>query len=286
MPPWYCAAINIILRVVSDPGEEVVILSPYFPAAHVLNHRLVPIKVPTGPDFLPDLEAIARVLGPKTRAVIINHPNNPTGRQYPESLLRQLADLLRAHTAANSRPIYLISDEPYREIRFTTEPFVSPASCYEYGIMAYSYSKSMSIPGERIGYLAINPGCPAAAELESGCAIANRILGFTNAPSLWQHVIARCPGVTVDIEPLRKNRDRLLAELSAKGYQVAPPEGTFYLFPRTPGGDDQAFVTRAMENLLLLAPGNMFGSPGHFRMAFCVDERTVDLAIERLPTAG
>ena len=153
------AATNIALRTVLDPGDEVILLAPYFPdyPAHVLNHKGTPVVVPTSPDFLPDLEAIERAIGARTRALIIDHPNNPSGRQYPASLLRDLAGLLREASRRNGRAIHLVSDEPYREIRYTTEPFVSPARVYEHGLMTYSFSKSHSVPGERIGYLALNP---------------------------------------------------------------------------------------------------------------------------------
>jgi len=281
------AATNIALRSVLEPGDEVILLAPYFPdyPAHVLNHGGKPLAVDTGHDFLPDLEAIDRSMGPRTRAVIVNHPNNPSGRQYPEHLLRGLADLLRDRSRESGRPVYLLSDEPYREIRYTTEPFVSPAALYEHGLMAYSFSKSHSIPGERIGYLVVNPENAGAKELVAALSVSGRVLGFPNAPSLWQHVIARCLDAVVDVEPLRRHRDRLLETLTEKGYEVCSPEGTFYLFPRTPGDDDEAFVRRAMEDLLLLVPGTAFGREGHFRMAFCVDDRAVNLALERLPLA-
>jgi aspartate aminotransferase len=279
------AATNVILRTVLDPGDEVVILTPCFPdyAAHVSNHRGKAVLVPTGPGFLPDIEAIERALTPKTRAVIVNHPNNPSGRLYPEPLLRDLAALLAERTRENGRPVYLISDEPYREILFVDEPFVSPASIYEYGLMAYSFSKSLSIPGERIGYVAVNPVCPGAAEIVGGLALSNRILGFTNAPSIWQFVIARCLEAVADVTPYRRHRDRLLAALLEKGYELSAPEGAFYLFPKTPGGDDDAFVRRAMDRLLLIVPGGTFAWPGHFRVALCIDDRTADQVAQRLP---
>jgi len=217
--------------------------------------------------------------------VIVNHPNNPSGREYPETVLLELADLLRDRSRRNERPVYLVSDEPYRAVRYVDEPFVSPARVYEYGLMAYSFSKSHSIPGERIGYLAVNPECPRTEELVGAFALSNRILGFTNAPSLWQHVIARCLDDVVDLGPLRSYRDLLLGALKEKGYEVSAGEGTFYLFPKTPGGDDEAFVRQAMDNLLLVVPGSAFGCKGYFRIAYCVDRRTVDLAIERLPLA-
>ena len=281
------AAINVALRAVLNPGDEVVLFAPYFPdyPAHALNQRAKPVVVQTAADFVPDIAALEPALGARTRAVLINHPNNPSGRQYPRPVLLDLAALLREQSRRNGRPIYLISDEPYRELRFTDEPFVSPARLYEHGMIAYSFSKSHSIPGERIGYLALNPAQPAAAELVAALSLANRILGFTNAPSLWQQVIARCLDARVDIGTLRVYRDRLLAALRDKDYDVVTPDGTFYLFPRTPDGEDDAFVSRLMEQLLLVVPGATFGRPGHFRLAFCVDERTVELALQRLPRA-
>jgi len=282
------AAVNVALRSILDPGDEVICLAPYFPdyPAHVLNHGGTPRPVRTGGDFLPDLEAIDAAMGEATRAVILNHPNNPSGRQYPDALLRDLAARLEERGRRNGRPVWLISDEPYRELRYTDEPFTSPASVHDHGLLAYSWSKSLSIPGERIGYLAVNPACPRAEEMAGACALSNRILGFTNAPSLWQHVVSRCPGATVDLGPYRRHRERLHAALVEKGYESPMPDGTFYLFPRTPGGDDEAFVRKAMESLLLLVPGKTFGMEGRFRIAFCTDERTVDLAVERLPEAS
>jgi aspartate aminotransferase len=282
------AASNIVLRALLNPGDEVIFLSPYFPdyPAHVMNHGGLPLAVPTGADFLPDLEKIESALGPKTRVVIINHPNNPTGRQYPVSLLEELAELLRTAGRRCGKPIYLLSDEPYREIRFTEEPFVSPAKVYENGIMAYSFSKSHSIPGERIGYIALNPEAEGTEELVAAMSLSARILGFPNAPSLWQEVISRCLEAVVEVEPLRRYRDRLYSALVEKGYDVVQPDGTFYLFPRTPGGDDEAFVRELTEKLLLVVPGETFGCPGYFRIATCVDDRTVEQAVERLPAAG
>jgi aspartate aminotransferase len=272
---------------VLDPGDEVILLAPYFPdyPAHVLNHGGVPVPVSTTGEFLPDLDAIDRALGERTRALIVNHPNNPSGRQYPATRLEEIAELLRRRSRRNGRPVYLISDEPYREIRYTDAPFVSPARIYEHGLIAYSFSKSHSIPGERIGYLAVNPSCDGSAELISALALSNRILGFPNAPSLWQQVIVRCLDAVVDLGELRRFRDRLYGALVERGYEVSAPEGTFYLFPNTPGGDDDPFVRRLLDQLLLVVPGGTFGTAGHFRLAFCVDERTVDLAIERIPPA-
>jgi aspartate aminotransferase len=281
------AATNVALRAVLQPGDEVVLLAPYFPdyPAHVLNHHGKPVVVPTGADFLPDLAALDRAVGRRTRAVIVNHPNNPSGRQYPESRLIELAALLRERSRVYGRPVYLISDEPYREILFDGEPFVSPARVYEYGVIAYSFSKSHSIPGERIGYLAVSPEHPEAGELVEALSLSNRILGFPNAPSLWQRVIVRCLDAVIDLETLRSYRDRLVGALRERGYDVVAPDGTFYLFPRTPGGADGPFVERLMKNLLLVVPGGTFGMPGYFRMAFCVDDRTVELAVDRLPPA-
>jgi aspartate aminotransferase len=282
------AAINVFLRAVLDPGDEVIVLAPYFPdyPIHARNHRGNPVVVSTTADFLPDLEAIERAIGDRTRAIVVNHPNNPSARQYPEGRLRELAELLEQASRSNGRAVYLVSDEPYRAIRYTNEPFVSPARLYEHGVIAYSFSKSHSIPGERIGYLALNPACKDAEEVVGAMTLANRILGFTNAPSFWQHVIGHCLDAVVDLEPLRRNRDRLFAALVERGYDVPVADGTFYLFPRTPGGDDDAFVKAALDNLLLLVPGRAFGRAGHCRIAYCVDDRTIDLALERIPQAA
>lgn len=281
------AAINILLRVVLNPGEEVILLPPYFPdyPAHVANHRGVVRKVPVTDDFLPDLDAIGRAIGKNTRAIILNHPNNPSGRQYPENLLRELAGLLRQKRRETGRAVYLLSDEPYREIRFTSEPFLSPARFYEYGMMAYSFSKSHSLAGERIGYLAMNPEGPDPDEFVNALAYSNRILGFTNASAIWQHVIARCLDEFVDIAPLRSYRDTLLKALDEKGYETIAPDGTFYLFPRAPDGDSERYVQQAMERRLLVVGGETFGFATHFRMAFCVSQETVDLALKLLPDA-
>lgn len=281
------AAINVALRAVLNPGDEVVILAPYFPdyPAHVMNHHGVPVIVQTAADGLPDLEALADAFTELTRVVIVNHPNNPCGREYPPEVIEEITGMLGDRSEENGRPVYLLADEPYREVRYGTDPFVSAASRYEYGLVAYSWSKSLNLPGERIGYLAVNPACPGAAELAGACTLANRILGFTNAPALWQRVIARVPDACVDIAPYRRRRDLLVEVLEDRGYEVIKPEGTFYVFPRTPGGDDEGFVRRAMDDLLLMVPGGTFGRPGHFRIAFCSDDRSVELAVERLPRA-
>jgi aspartate aminotransferase len=279
------AAINITLRAVLSPGEEVIVLAPYFPdyPAHAANHGGVSVIVPTTEEFLPDLAAIESAITERTRVVIVNHPNNPSGRLYPIEALSGLAELLREKSAEHKRPIWLLSDEPYREFVYTEERFVSPARLYEYGVMAYSWSKSLSLPGERIGYAAVNPACPDAPEFTAAATLANRILGFTNAPSIWQRVVARCPGACVDLEPFRRRRALLLDALAERGYEVVEPEGTFYVFPTTPDGDDERFVRSAMDNLLLVVPGGPFGVPGRFRMAFCTDDRSVELAVTRLP---
>lgn len=281
-------AINIALRSVLDVGDEVILLAPYFPdyPAHVVNHKGVVVVARTGPGFLPDLEEIERAIGPRTRALIVNHPNNPSGRGYPEPLLRELAGLLERASRKNGRVIHLISDEPYRELRCTEDPFVSPARLYEHGLIAYSFSKSHAIPGERIGYLAVNPANRGAKELAAAAAVANRVLGFANAPALWQHVVARCLDAVVDLPALWRKKDRLLAALREKGYEVDSPDGTFYLFPKVPRSSDDAFIRELTDRWLLVVPGEAFGWPGFFRLAFCVDDRTIDLAVDRLPAAG
>ncbi len=278
------AAINVILRAILDSGDEVMILAPFYPdyPVHIANYGCVPIVVSTDEHSLPDLEAIAAALSSRTRALIINHPNNPSGRQYPESRLRELAEILHEHGRKNGHPVVLISDEPYRGLRYTDEPYVSPAKLYDHGVMVYTFSKSHAIPGARIGYIAVNPAFPEVERTVEGFALANRILGFTSAPALWQRVVARCQSAVIDLTNYHRHRRRLIEVLQAKGYRVDPPEGGFYLFPKVPG-DDNEFCRRAMDDLLLIVPGSTFGSPGHIRIAFCVDDHTIDLVHIRLP---
>ncbi|RJQ74048.1 MAG: pyridoxal phosphate-dependent aminotransferase [Desulfobacteraceae bacterium] len=269
-------ALNVILKALLDPGDEVVVPAPCFVEYrfYVDNHGGIVRMVPTRADFSLDVSAIEGALGPKTKAVLINSPNNPTGQIYSEKNLRQLGALLRKKSSELGRTLYLISDEPYRKIVFDSQ-VPSIFAAYENSLVATSYSKDLSIPGERIGFAAVNPRAAFKMEIRGGLALANRILGFVNAPALMQRVVACLQGASVDMGQYKRKRDLLCDGLADAGYSFLRPPGAFYLFPRTPIPDDVAFVRELQEELILTVPGSGFAGPGHFRIAFCVDDQTI-----------
>jgi len=274
--------LNVVLKAILDPGDEVVVLAPYFPeyGFYIDNHggRMVP--VPAGPGFLPDLAALEKALTPRTAAVLVNSPNNPTGVVYGQEVLDGLGALLRRHGERTGRTVHLVSDEPYRRILFDG---LKPASVFRGGgaaILVTSHSKDLALPGERIGIVAVGPDCPDAAGLMGAFTFANRVLGFVNAPALMQRAVARLQGRTVDPGIYQAKRDRLCGPLAAMGYSFEKPGGAFYLFPRAPGGDDVAFVRRLLDERVLVVPGSGFGTPGHFRISYCVTDREIDGALE------
>lgn len=276
--------LNIALKTLLDPGDEVVILAPYFVEYlyYAANHGGRSVAVQTDATFLPDAAALAGALTERTRAVILNSPNNPTGRVYPEGALREVAALLEDHGRRVGRPVYLLSDEPYREMVYGPEPAASPARLYPHTIQVYSWSKSLSVPGERIGYVAVPAAMPEAKTVVDGLIFATRILGFINAPATMQRAAARLLEVPVEMAPYRAKRDRVTAALRAAGYAFVEPEAAFYVFPKSPIPDDVAFCERCLEEQVLVVPGSGFGRPGHFRIAFCTDDRTVDEGMARL----
>jgi len=206
----------------------------------------------------------------RTRAVLVNSPNNPTGRIYPAPTLEALGELLSRKSRENGRMIYLVSDEPYRHIVFDGGAVSPVMAAYAGTIIASSYSKELSLAGERIGYVAANPAIPQIGTVMEALVMTNRVLGFVNAPALMQRLVAKLQGVGVDITPYQRNRDVLCAGLEGAGFQLFRPEGAFYLFPRSPIEDDVAFCREMLEHLVLVVPGSGFGMPGHFRLAFCV----------------
>jgi aspartate aminotransferase len=274
-------AINAVFRALLSPGDEIVILAPYFVEYlfYADNFQAVPQIAPSTPDFLPDLGAVAKALTPKTRAVLINSPNNPTGRVYPAEVIDGLGGLLRQWQREKGQDIYLISDEPYRKIVYDGVPVPSIFQAYAESIVVTSYSKDLSIPGERIGYLAVNPQAPDREELINAMTLTNRIMGFVNAPALMQKALIRLQGQTVDIGLYQKKRDLFCRGLTRAGYQFNVPEGAFYLFPRTPIPDDVAFVQALQEEKILTVPGTGFGAPGHFRIAYCVADEVIERSL-------
>lgn len=271
------SALNVVLKALLDPGDEVITLSPYFVEYlfYVSNHGGINRIVQTDPGFLPDLGAIEAALSPRTKAILLNSPNNPTGVLYPEPLLRDLAGLLARHQEETGRPVYVVLDEPYRKLVFDGQSPPSTLAIFDNGIFCTSHAKDLSIPGERIGYLCVNPACQDADALLAACAFTIRILGFVNAPALMQRVVASLQDTTIDVGHYQRLRDLFYEGLRDAGYACKKPEGAFYLFPESPVPDDVAFVQTLMEYRILAVPGSGFGRPGYLRLAYCVDEDVV-----------
>lgn len=261
-----------VFTALAVPEGELLAIAPYFPEykpfaqAAGLNFRVVP---PDVPDFQIKLDAVEAMLTPHTQAVLINTPNNPSGVVYTQKTLEALGALLTQKSREYGHPIYLISDEPYRELAYGVEvPFVP--LIYPNTVVCYSYSKSLSLPGERIGYIYVPDSAADSQALFAAVAGAARSHGHVCAPSLWQKVIARCAGLRPDLQAYDRNRKALYEGLTAMGYEMAKPDGAFYLFIKAPDGDANAFSEKAKERDLLLVPGDGFGCPGYFRICYCV----------------
>jgi aspartate aminotransferase len=270
--------LNVVLKGILDPGDEVVVLAPFFPEYpfYIDNHGGRMVVVPAGPGFLPDLEAVEGALTPRTAAVLVNSPNNPTGVVYGQEVLDALGALLLRHEGRTGRTVHLLSDEPYRRILFDGRKPASVFRASRGAILVTSHSKDLALPGERIGVVALGPDCPDAAGLMGAFTFANRTLGFVNAPALLQRAVAGLQGRSVDPAIYQAKRDLLCGGLAAMGYAFERPGGAFYLFPKAPGGDDVAFVRRLLEERVLVVPGSGFGTPGHFRISYCVTDREIE----------
>jgi aspartate aminotransferase len=269
--------LNIVLKTLLNPGDEVIILSPFFPEYlfYLDNHGGQPRLVPTNKDFSLDLAAIEGAISPCTKAILLNSPNNPTGRMYDQGSLVTLGKILEEASGRIGSPLYLVSDEPYAEILFDSKKLPDLFACYPYTILVNSFSKSLSIPGERLGYVAVHPHMEGADTLINGLTFCNRILGFVNAPATPQQVIRRIPGVHVPPEEYERRRNLLCSGLQEIGYRFHRPDGAFYLFPESPVLDEIRFVEALMEQGILVVPGSGFGAPGYFRIAFCVGEQVI-----------
>jgi len=270
-------ALNVILKAILNPGEEVLTPAPYFVeyGFYAQNHGGVLKTVPTKEDFTLDLNAFEKAITDKTRAVLINSPNNPTGQVYSEQSLMELGKLLENYSKKTGETIYLLSDEPYRKIIYDNIEIPSLFSCYKQTIVATSYSKDLSIPGERIGWLCVHPEATHKQALIGAMGMTTRILGFVNAPALMQRVVASVLGKQVDISQYARKREILCTGLEKSGYSFIKPAGAFYLFPKSPIADDVAFVKTLQKEKVLVVPGQGFGAPGYFRIAFCVDDDTI-----------
>ena len=274
--------LNIILKSILNPDEEVITFAPFFGEYknYVENFDGKLVIVPTNIDtFEPDLDELSKVINSKTKAIIINNPNNPTGVIYSKNAIQSLADLLNKKQKELNTSIYLISDEPYREIVYDNAEVPCLLKYYDNTFIGYSYSKSLSLPGERIGYVVVNPAMTNCDEMMAALNIANRILGFVNAPSLFQRVIAKSLGSEVDVNIYKKNRDLLYNHLVKLGFTCIKPKGAFYLFPRTPIEDDKKFCEDAKQFNLLLVPGSTFGCPGHIRLSYCISYEKIEKSL-------
>jgi len=270
-------ALNVILKTILNQKDEVIIFAPYFPEyVNYINNHGGRVKVlPTNEQFIPRFDVLEAAIGAKTRAVLVNSPNNPSGVVYSEDFLHQLGELLNNKEVEYGKPIFLINDEPYRKLIYDGRRYPQVWSHYKRSIVATSYSKDLALPGERIGYIAVNPALNKRQELVDGFIHCNRILGYVNAPALMQHVVRRLQSVTISIAEYQRKRDFLYDHLSDMGYSIMKPQGTFYMFPESPLDDDVTFVRELLKWRVLTVPGRGFASPGYFRISFCVEERTL-----------
>jgi len=269
--------LNIIFKAILNPGEEVIVPRPFFVEYHFYtdNHggRLVPVRC--NKEFTLDIQAIKAAINKNTKAILINSPNNPSGAIYEEDSLAELADLLAAIEQEKGQTIFLISDEPYRKLVFSGNSCPPLMKHYRNTIVTTSFSKDLSIPGERIGYVAVHPDTRDRAALSGALNLANRILGFVNAPALMQRVVAQVASEKVDTSISERRRDLFAEILTSAGLSFTLPQGAFYFFPESPVKDETEFVRVLQKELILTVPGSGFGLPGYFRIAFCVDDEVI-----------
>lgn len=274
--------LNVILKSILNPGDEVISFAPYFGEYrnYVSNYDGVFIAIsPDTTSFQPNLDEFEKKITSKTKAVIINSPNNPTGVVYSDETIRKLANILDKKQEEYKASIYLISDEPYRELAYDDVEVPYLTKYYKNTIVGYSFSKSLSLPGDRIGYLVIPNEVDDYNNLVSAANVATRILGFVNAPSLIQRAVARCLDVRVDVEVYNRNRELLYDSLLSYGYECVKPQGAFYLFVKALEKDDKKFAEAAKKHNILIVPGSSFGCPGYVRIAYCVDYNMIERSL-------
>jgi len=276
-------ALNIVLKTIINPKDEVILFAPYFGeyVNYLSNYDGVPVVV--SPDFKRfsiNFDEFENKITEKTKAIIINNPNNPTGVVYSEEDIKKLAKILERKQKEFNKSIYIISDEPYRELVFNNTFIPYLTKYYKNTFVGYSYSKTLSLPGERIGYLVVPSEIDYYEDIFSALGVANRILGYVNAPSLFQKVVAECVNDTADFNVYEENKNILYNALKKYGYQCIEPEGTFYMFPKCFIPDDREFCEKAKEFRLIIVPGSTFSCPGYFRISYCVDKKTVMNSLE------
>lgn len=270
-------ALNTVFRAILNPGDEVLVSRPFFPeySFYADNHGGILKTAPSKDDFDLDIEAMEKALSPRTKIVLINSPNNPTGKIYSAETLAALKTAMDKKALEYGNDIYVVSDEPYRKITYDNRKAPGTLSIFPNAVVCSSYSKDLGLAGERIGYIAVSPKIQELETLRGGLILANRILGFVNAPALMQRAVAKLQGTCVDISFYKKNRDLLLNGLRTAGYQCREPEGAFYLFPNSPIPDDAAFVGELQKENILAVPGRGFAGPGYFRLAYCCSPETI-----------
>ena len=275
-------ALNVVLKTILNPSEEVIILAPFFVEYkfYIDNHGGVPVEVWTNREtFRLDLAAIEAAITTKTRAIIINTPNNPTGVIYRADELAALGDLVKRVQQRTSHQIYVISDEPYARLAYDGQQVPNVFPLIENSVIVTSHSKDLALPGERIGYLAVNPRMATADQFIEGAVFCNRTLGFVNAPALMQRLVTGLQDSSVDTAAYQQKRDLLYDNLTRLGFSMVKPDGAFYLFPQSPLKDDVEFVKLAQQQRILLVPGSGFGAPGYFRIAYCVDQGMIERSL-------
>jgi aspartate aminotransferase len=279
--------INVIMKTLLDPGDEVLVMSPFFVEFmfYISNHGGVMKLVETTENFHLDLKAIEEAITEKTRAIIINSPNNPTGAVYHEDELKELAAML-ARKKQEGRRIFLVSDEAYRKLLYTDAPLPDVFNLYDDAIAVYSHSKDLGLAGERIGYIAASPRIADARPMIDAMIFANRILGFINAPALMQRLVGKFQKNSVDVASYRSKRDAIYHILREAGFDVDLPEGTFYIFPKSPIKDDIEFIRLLQRHLILAVPGVGFGRSGYFRLAYCTEMSVIERSREAFMEAG
>ncbi len=274
--------LNVVLKTILNPGEEVIILSPYFVEYmfYIDNHGGTAETVATDADtFQLDMAAIEAAIGPNTRAIIINSPNNPTGVIYPAASLQALGELLARKEQELGRTLFVISDEPYARLAYEGYSVPCVFSHIKNSVIVTSHSKDLALPGERIGYLAANPAMDGVEKFMEGAIFCNRVLGFVNAPALMQRLVTNLQEESVDITAYQEKRDLLYQHLTGLGFKMVKPQGGFYFFPESPMEDDVAFAGLAQKHNILVVPGRGFGAPGYFRIAYCVELKMIERSL-------
>jgi aspartate aminotransferase len=271
-------ALNIVFKALLNPGEEVITFSPYFFEYEVFvdNHQGVLKVIPSDENFVPRFDLLETNITSKTKALIINSPNNPTGTVYSEKTLRHLGEILQKKAKEYGTAIYVVSDDVYCRIAYDGIKVPRMINYYPDTIIVTSFSKDLALPGDRIGYAAVHPTCSDAEDVISGIIYGNRVLGFVNAPALLQHLICNIQGVTISIKDYQKKRDFLYQNLTLMGFNIIKPQGAFYIFPKAPIEDDLSFINELRQCRVLAVPGTSFNAPGYFRIAYCLDNHTVE----------